>query len=213
VLARVFPLTDTDRPRLLERAEASVHIDKAKFLLFAGSIATGACILRIDDKKSGTSGSGGGSTSATSASSATEGAATTSTGGACDDSQGTPGDCAKIMSSCGEGSGLTVCNNAKSIFKPKIAEAAVACMLPADCAGSSSLYHNCAMNALAAACPDATADATCATWVSMCAGVGATSEGCHAALDGLTAAARKDVVLNCTCAAGLDACVQLKLGM
>ncbi len=187
-----------------------MQIDKAKFLFFAGSIATGACVLKIDDKKPGTSGAGG-STSATTAASASGSSSTESSGSGCNDALGAPGSCAAITSSCGEGIGLKVCNSTKASLKPKLAEAAVTCMLATPCASSSSLYLSCATESLHTACPDATADATCAGWVSMCGSMGATAAACHLSIDGLTPAARQSVVPNCSCALGLDGCVQLFL--
>jgi hypothetical protein len=91
-------------------------------------------------------------------------------------------------------------------LKPAVAEAAVDCMIAiTDCFDPNP--YDCVADALADACPDATADADCATVVDEC---GDTLDECHAIMDGLSASGRSDVMdcVNDGCEYGLWSCVE-----
>jgi len=131
---------------------------------------------------------------------------------ACDDSVGTPGDCAKIadIKNCNGGFEQSYCTAAGTNLKPKEAAAAVSCMLAfTDC--NVDLVYTCVKTALGKACPDPTADDFCVTAQATCnPHETLTVADCHALVDGLSATGL-DSVHSCVengCTFGLWSCVE-----
>jgi hypothetical protein len=101
---------------------------------------------------------------------------------------------------------IDYCDSAVANLKPAVAEAAVDCMLSiTDCMDPSP--YTCVGSALEGACPDATADADCATVETAC---GDTQDECHAMIDGLSTAGRTAVMgcVNAGCEYGLWSCIE-----
>lgn len=121
------------------------------------------------------------------------GAATGGSGGAaCNDTVGTPGDCAGLegKTNCTtNGWEETYCKAAAPNLKPKVAQAVVGCFLAfTDCTAGDG--YACWKNALAAACPDSntTTDHLCALAGSTGSCTNATADAdCHKMVDGLSA--------------------------
>jgi hypothetical protein len=96
-------------------------------------------------------------------------------------------------------------------LKPKVAENAIAC-LAVQTDGCLAGGYDCLVDALAGACPDATADGDCRAASGVC-----TAEpgepACHALLDGMTDAGRQGVMdcVNADCSFGLYSCVEGEL--
>lgn len=167
----------------------------------AGSTASGG---------GGAGGATGGSGGATGGS----GGATGGSGGAtsCDDSVGTPGNCANLNSvpNCAGQWQELQCQAAVTNFKPKVAAAATACILQiTDCATTTIDAYTCQKTALAAACADATADSACAQAATACSDA-VTSAACHAMVDGLNATGLAAVTtcIESGCTYGLWSCIE-----
>lgn len=167
----------------------------------------------------GPAGSGGAAPSGQGGGPASGSGGTDGTGGAaCDDSgpdpnQHTAGTCSNL----GETSLVAYCDVAIAELDPGVAYAAISCLANTCLEGPGCTTEEyrlqavqCLVNALADACPDATADAACAEIVPACTG---SSEECHPYLDGMIAATRDEVVTCATadCSAGLRACVEQAL--
>jgi hypothetical protein len=165
---------------------------------------------------SGPSGSGGATAAGQGGGPASSASGTGGSGGAgCDDSgpdpnQHTAGTCSNL----GETSLVAYCDVAIAELDPGVAYAAISCLANACLEGpgcTTDEYRaqavQCLIDALADACPDASADAACAEIEPACA---SSSEACHAHLDGMTAPTRAEVVecANADCSAGLRACVE-----
>ena len=187
-----------------------MHIDKAVFLALTSAIAASACSLTI---KSGGKGAGGGTTT-----SSTE--STTSTGsGSCSDALGTIGDCATVMTSCTESVLTTGCQGSVDQFKPGVAEKAVACIRALAATASCDDIANCRTKALAAACPDTTANDLCKKLVPTCnsAMFPLDDAGCHKLVDGLNDNGRTLLDSHCSsaasmqCTGGLANCVNFNI--
>lgn len=129
----------------------------------------------------------------------------------CDDSAGTPGDCTAFdETDCGFE--RSYCLDAIAHLKPKVAEAATACMLEdTDCSTSGIDPYACLRTALGGACPDATNDEFCADAVVACNdGEAIDAAGCHALVDGLNEDGLA-LVTSCVddgCSFGLWSCVE-----
>jgi hypothetical protein len=197
-----------------------MNIDKASFLVLATAMAAGAagCIQAVDDDdgvggsasggNGGTGGTGnvggtGGSTGGAGGGGAGGGGAGGSGGGTCDDSVGSPAACDGLATDC-----LEYCQGAHAYLKPGVAEVAVQCL--ADSADCVLDGYGCLADALAAACPDASADADCATVASDCGDPDPGGVACDDVLPGLNDEGRA-AVLECTaadCSFGVYSCAE-----
>ena len=99
------------------------------------------------------------------------------------------------------------CEIYKSLFKPKVAQAAVECLK----AGMGALcpVYKCADDALKAACPDATASTVCAAMQTTCtnAGMAIAAGECEQYAQGLNAAGRTQLQA-CDCKFGFYSCIE-----
>jgi len=196
-----------DAAGLSTRSQGDCHmkIDRAGFLVLAGAIAAGGCVIKSTTTKHDNDGGSGG-TGGTTAQGGQGG--TTAQGGqggvggsVCDDSVGTDVDCSPAAQTmCGQFA-VDACEAAKAAFKPRVAENAAGCIvaLPAD--ADCLPVYDCRRDALNGACSDSTADADCDQLVAACGDV--TTEECHSLVDGLNEQGRAEMV---TCAV-TDGCV------
>lgn len=192
-------------------------VDRATFLLLAGSIAAGGCVIKTtDDDDDGSGGSGGEVTSSTTSDGGAGGGSAIgggqSIGGAgggqggaggseqCDDSVGTVPDCSTLTLPCNFQEGG--CSLAELDYKPRVAQNAVDCVGALAGASTCVDVQACQETALASACADATADDDCATLAPACS---ETEAACHDYLDGLTEDARTRML---TCAT--EGCVSIR---
>jgi hypothetical protein len=183
-----------------------MKIDKAAFLFLAGAIAGGACIIKDDGNDStngdggtgntGNTGNNGGSGNEGGSNGGSGGGVGGQGGGACDDSVGAPGDCMTTpINACSEGSiDIALCDQAILYFKPRVAEAAVACILASEATTTCEDIYACRNDALAAACADDTTDALCADFAGSCA---ITEAECHSFVDGMNGDGRTAVETQC----------------
>lgn len=182
-----------------------MRVDRATFLLLAGSIAAGGCtITTTDDDDDGPGGTGGDVTTSSTTTTGDGGAGgvagtggqnaggggSTGEGGAgggvqCDDSVGTVPDCSTLTLPCGFQEGG--CAFAELDYKPKVAQNAVECVIALAQTDACVDVQACQETALANACADTTADDDCATLAPACSD---TDTVCHDFLDGLTEDAR-----------------------
>jgi hypothetical protein len=110
---------------------------------------------------------------------------------------------------------IMYCDGAKTAFKPKVAENAVACILALAAAATCDDVLACRNDALGEACADATANDLCDDLVTTCTDAGNTIDaaGCHALVDGLNEAGRTQLAALCgsqsegLCYEGLPTCV------
>jgi hypothetical protein len=125
-----------------------------------------------------------------------------------------------MMSSCTEGVSSSGCANAKTQFKPKVAAAAVSCILALKSSAGCDAIDKCRVDALAGACSDSSADSLCATLVKTCnrpPQYPLDLAGCHRLVDGLNADARSLVATKCgaqtegVCAGGLAGCINYEI--
>jgi hypothetical protein len=199
-----------------------VKVDRIAFLGLVTAVAAAACVVTSTetDGEGGSAGSGnanqGGSGNTSQGGSDVGGADVggADVGGAdvgggnvggsepCDDNVGSPADCANVPLECDP-----YCQAAHNNLKPLLGEIAVQC-LTNDTSDYCDTGYTCVADALAEACPDATADADCAAAVTACGDV--TADECHAMIDGLTEAARAEVMTCVTdgCEFGLYSCVE-----
>jgi hypothetical protein len=167
----------------------------------------------------GTAGSGGSTPSGQGGGAVTGSGGSDGSGGApCDDSgpdpnQHTAGTCSNL----GETSLVAYCDVAIAELDPGVAYAAISCLAVTCIEGPGCTIDEyrlqavqCLIDALADACPDASADAACAEIAPVCTG---SSEECHSYLDGMSGPTRDEVVACATadCSAGLRACVEQAL--
>jgi hypothetical protein len=127
-----------------------------------------------------------------------------------DNAAATPGDCAAFASCAGA---KTKCESYKSLFKPKVAANAVAC-LQSNAANvcSNSVLKDCQTNALKAACTDQQVVQACSMLASNCK---ETVDSCAAIVSGLNDTGRQKVLTYCAgegCKNGLGACVDAMTG-
>lgn len=189
-----------------------MRVDRATFLLLAGSIAAGGCtITAVSDDDDGTGGNGGNvtSSSTTTGDGGSGGAAGTggqNAGGAggsageggagggaqCDDSVGTVPDCSTLTLPCNFQEGG--CSLAELDYKPKVAQNAVDCVIALAQTDTCVDVQACQEAALANACADTTADDDCAALAPACSD---TEAVCHDFMDGLTEDARLRM-MSCT---------------
>ncbi len=191
-----------------------MDIDRTTFLLLAGAIATGGCLI-IDSRKDGGSGGGSSTTSGSTSGGSTTGGSTTTTGGGCDDSMAAAVDCSKITSAC-EGVTAQQCGVATTDFKPRVAAAAVGCLNALPSTATCDAVGKCLDSALAGACSDASAASLCDQLVMSCNRPPAhplDAAACHKLVDGINAKGRTLLQQNCTgategvCPLGLRACI------
>jgi hypothetical protein len=136
----------------------------------------------------------------------------------CDDTQGAAPDCASLGAEGGYPAN-EVCPGAvfmrrrcfayASNFKPKVAAAAVACLGTAKMEYCNSCKpFTCGHEALMGACPDAAAEADCATISRSCSGVDKTK--CSSYLSGMSAKGRQAMVscLTASCGKGFERCLE-----
>lgn len=204
-----------------------MKIDKASFLLLAGALSAGACIIESngsDDDGSGATGSG--ATGATGATGGTGGSGGDAVGGAggseggagggtggqgggtCDDSMGTPADCTSNPTSCLEGLS-PFCQTAADYFKPAVAQQATECIIALGVGTSDAedcqLELECRDAAVAAACPE-DVSVECAALVGDCTTSYPIDQAqCEAILPAFTAAGKQAVVDQC--GPSLDGCL------
>jgi len=185
-----------------------VHASAA-FLVVAAIVGCSDDTTAPDDSSAGGAGGGDGGGGA--------GAAGGNGGGgaaACDDSGPDPNNhTAGTCSNLGETSLVAYCNEAIAELKPGVAYAAITCLANVCLRGpgcTAQEYQDqaaqCLIDALAEACPDGAADASCADLEPLCTSA---APDCHELLDGMNDETRADV-LACAeldCAAGLAACV------
>lgn len=193
-----------------------MNIDRAGFLVLAGAIAAGGCVIKSTttrhDNDDGTGGSGGttaaGGQGGTTAQGGQGGQGGVG-GSVCDDTVGADVDCSPAAQTlCGQFA-VDACEGAKTVFKPRVGENAAVCIvaLPAD--ADCQPVYDCRRDALNGACPDSTADADCEQLVAACGD--ATAEQCHSYVDGLNEQGRAEM-LTCAvtdgCVYGFYSCVE-----
>ena len=126
----------------------------------------------------------------------------------CDDAHGAPGDCRKV--DCRRLPFICEhCEDYKKVFKPKIAERAVACVVAQSGGqlGDGCRTYQCGDEALQGACLDLAADPAC--WVVSKA-CNASMDECRGLLSGMNDAGRQKM-LACAaggCRFGLWSCVE-----
>jgi len=204
----------------------TLKIDRGAFLLLTSAIASASCTV-IDNRgqtDTGTPPTDTGTTDTLVADTGTDAlpdttdATDASEVPTCDDTVGTPGDCTMIAPSDEATCGADLfardhCAEIKDAFKPKVAEAAVACMLKLTAIEvcDAGKTYKCAHDAIVAACPDATAGTACDAIVAGCAGASfvPTKDDCMKELAGMTTVGRDKMVLcmktSCV-ASGLYGC-------
>jgi hypothetical protein len=182
-----------------------MNIDKASFLLLAGALSAGACVITSSDNDDdGDGGNGTGATGATTSAGGSGGAGGAmggAGGGTCDDSVGTSADCSLATSSCVEGvallNAITLCNVADDYFKPGVAQAATECIVALDSAATCPDVLACRNDALANAC-EADVSIECEALVQGCAGGFAIDLAeCEALLPGFSEAGIAAVSTQC----------------
>ncbi len=201
-----------------------MRIDRTRFFLLAGAMATataGGCFVQSADDDDGEGGSGG-----TPTSTQTDGGGGSSdggmggdtgtggnggdggSGGTCDDSVGDTVDCSGVINACSTFA-IEACDASTAAFKPAVAEAAANCIVNLDAAAGCLEVYECRKDALNDACPDASADALCATLIDTCntAGNPTTEVECHSYVDGLNEFGRTSVE-TCDCAFGIYSCIE-----
>lgn len=195
-----------------------MRVDRATFLLLAGSIAAGGCtITTVSDDDDGTGGNVSSSTTTTTGDGGSGGAAgtggqnaggaggSTGEGGAgggtqCDDSVGTVPDCSALTLPCNFQEGG--CSLTELDYKPKVAQNAVECVIALAQNDTCVDVQACQEAALSNACPDTTADDDCATLAPACSD---TEAVCHDFMDGLTEDARTRM-MSCT----VEGCISVR---
>jgi hypothetical protein len=137
----------------------------------------------------------------------------------CNDDIGPGGDCSGAFDGYPSnercpGPGLVKkrCNAYSANFKPKVAEAAVACLNAhkmRNCDGCFS--YSCGHRALMGACPDSAADDACDQIEQSCSGM--TRVQCRSYLSGMNAKGRAAMVscLTDNCAKGFGKCLQFSI--
>lgn len=184
---------------------------KAGSAAMAGNSAAGESAAG-QSSQAGAGAGEGGAMNAGGASASDAGAGGEAGGLACDDSVGTPGDCTKIadIANCNGGFEQSYCTAAGTNLKPKVAAAAVSCMLGFSDCNVDNVY-TCVQTALGTACPDTTTDAFCVTAQATCnPHETVTVAGCHALVDGLSAAGLASVhsCVESGCTYGLWSCIE-----
>jgi hypothetical protein len=130
--------------------------------------------------------------------------------GTCSDAAGTPASCAS-MQRCKDGDfpfTREKCEAYRRLFKPKIAERAIACLVKltrASVCDACNTYR-CGDFALKGSCPDPSVDATCDQIARTCRSV--TRTDCALYLSGMNAEGRKKVAacLARSCSFGIYSC-------
>jgi hypothetical protein len=127
-----------------------------------------------------------------------------------DNAAATPGDCAAVASCA---AAKTKCEAYKTLFKPKVAANAVACLNShAANVCSNTVLHDCQTNALKAACLESQVVQACGMLAGNCH---ETADSCAAIVSGLNDAGRQKVLTYCAgegCKNGLAACVDAMTG-
>jgi hypothetical protein len=127
-----------------------------------------------------------------------------------DNGAASAGDCAAVASCA---AAKTKCENYKTLFKPKVAANAVACLnTHAANVCSNSVLHDCQTNALKSACVEQQVVQACGMLASNCK---ETVDSCSTIVSGLNDAGRQKVLTYCAgegCKNGLAACVDAMTG-
>jgi hypothetical protein len=132
--------------------------------------------------------------------------------GKCSDDQGAAPACTVMRSCQGFAFPRQKCEAYRKYFKPKVAQKALDCLskLTDKQACDACNAYRCGDLALKSACPDASADATCAQITSKCKSVSMTE--CKIYLSGLNAAGRAKIAScltgNAGCGFGIFSCAE-----
>ncbi len=205
----------------------AMQIDRGAFLIFVTSISAGGVAGYVASEKDfvphlqGSSHGPGSKTEISSAPARVEAdaaavvsapvaaVASVAPTPACDDSVGEPDACPAVGAPTEEGGcgafATTRCNDFKKVMKPRVAQAAVACLNKLSGAErcDPKRVELCGHLALMSACedraPTSTAEAACAQIVQTCGGssVAASPNECRLAMSGLREVGR-EAMLDCT---------------
>jgi hypothetical protein len=197
-----------------------MKLDRTRFLMLTTAIsgAIAACTVGACSVNSTTNNGPGGGDGSTGDDGATgndgstthdgSGEASTNDGGneatTCDDSVGSAGACADYAdggtgpADAGDGGSVCLssafCDSTLANLKPKVAQAAIACVVALPTCESGAGIDTCVETALAGACADTTGKAACDQIASVCGDAGADAgvspADCQKYTAGLTAAGR-----------------------